>query len=293
MHRNFIRVLLSIFLSFPVILMSKDFNPEKGEPPDIIVKDGRQRYLDTVFDSIEIQQDIVFGESITHAGKKEALLLDIYTPANDPLKNRPAILWIHGGGFRLQNDKSQSYIVEMATRFARRGYVCVSINYRVRENPGDDWPGTLTDALEDAMKGLDWLRNTSSILGVDPSKIVMGGGSAGGMVAVNFCYRGGVDPGEWDKSGIIALVNLWGSPDPLWSDYKVTRSDPPAIIVHGTEDALVSFSNSLELVNELNLAGVKNELVSIEGAGHTPASHMDVFAKKISQFLFHILSKPQ
>ncbi len=102
-----------------------------------------------------------------------------------------------------------------------------------------------------------------------------------------------MDPGEWDKSGIIALVNLWGSPDPLWSDYKVTRSDPPAIIVHGTEDALVSFSNSLELVNELNSAGLKNELVSIEGAGHTPASHMDVFAKKISQFLFHILSKPQ
>ncbi len=46
----------------------------------------------------------------------------------------------------------------MANRFARRGYVGVSIDYRVRENPRDDIEGTLSNALEDAMSGLNWLR---------------------------------------------------------------------------------------------------------------------------------------
>jgi len=148
----------------------------------------------------------------------------------------------------------------------------------------------MTHALEDAMSGLDWLRNNSEELNIDKSKIIVGGGSAGGMIAVNLCYKDNTDSVKWDKSGIIGLVNLWGSPDQSWRMSKVDKNDPPTIIVHGTEDQSVPFVNSEQLIKELELNKVKYELVSIIGAGHTPASHMDNFAKNVARFLYEIIS---
>lgn len=267
---------LKIFKAlFLVILIVVFVNPFTGSAQD--KKD------------IKIEKDISFGESVNFKGEKETLLLDIYSPTEGITKNRPAILWMHGGGFRIGNDKSQKYIVAMSTRFAKRGYVCLSINYRVRENPKDDKSGTMKDALEDAMKGLNWLRENSEKLGIDKSKIVVGGGSAGGILGTNFCYREGDESEKWDKAGIVAFVDLWGSPDSSWGDFLVDKNDPPTIIVHGTEDPLVPFVNSEKLIEKLNTKGVKNELIAIEGAGHTPASYMDDFEVKIAKFLNEIL----
>ena len=240
---------------------------------------------------IKIENDVSFGETINYKGEKETLLLDIYSPVEIDAKNLPAIMWMHGGGFGPNYDKSQRYIVEIATRFAKRGYVCLSINYRVRENPKDDKTGTINDALEDAMKGLNWIRENSKKLGIDKSKIVVGGGSAGGQLGNNFCYRDGTKDKKWDKSGIIAFVNLWGSPDESWGKYSIDKNDPPMIIVHGTNDASVPYENSVKIIKRLNRAGLKNELITIEGAGHTPASHMDDFEVKIANFLSDIENK--
>lgn len=250
--------------------------------------DEPKRYIDPIFENITIQKDILFGEVINFKGENEKLHLDIYTPDNDNQTNRPVILWIHGGGFRIGNDKSQGYIVKMATEFAKRGYVCISIDYRVRTNPKDDKTGTLTQALEDAMSGLNWIRKNSDDLKIDKSKVIVGGGSAGGMLAVNLCYKDQTENEKWDKSGIIGLVNLWGSPDESYNMFEIDKKDPPTIIVHGTSDELVPYKNSVLLKNELEKTGIKNELVTIEGAGHTPVSHIKEFVKNIAEFLYHL-----
>jgi len=249
---------------------------------------GSERYLHPIFENVDIEKDIVFGQVVNHKGEKEDLTLDVYTPVGDTEINRRAILWIHGGGFRYGNDKTQRYIVAMANRFAKRGYVGVSINYRVRENPRDDIEGTLSHALEDAMSGLNWLRDNSEKYNIDKNKIVVGGGSAGGMIAVILCYKDGTDSEKWDKSGIIGLINLWGSPDPSWRVSMVDKNDPPTIIVHGTEDPLVPYINSELLMQDLKRQKVKCEIIPIEGAGHTPADHMDDFEKKIARFLYEM-----
>ena len=253
-------------------------------------KNESVRYLHPVFENVDIEKDIVFGEVVNHKGETENLSLDVYTPVGDTEINRPAILWIHGGGFRYGNDKTQRYIVEMANRFARRGYVGVSIDYRVRENPRDDIEGTLSHALEDAMSGLNWLRDNSNKYNIDKEKIIVGGGSAGGMIAVILCYKDGTDSEKWDKSGIIGLIDLWGSPDPSWRVSMVDKNDPPTIIVHGTEDPLVPYMNSVLLIKDLEKQKVKCEIIPIEGAGHTPAGHMDEFAEDIANFLYKVLS---
>ena len=154
-------------------------------------------------------------------------MLDVYTPQGDTQNDRPVILWFHGGGFRPGNDKTQSYIVRLATDFAKRGYVCISANYRVRKAPKEDSKGTITDALADAMAGLDWIRGNHKKLKVDLKKIIVGGGSAGGMLAVNFCFKDQTTAEKWDKSGIIALLDLWGSPDQSYMFSTVDKLDPP------------------------------------------------------------------
>lgn len=247
------------------------------------------RYLHPIFEGVDIEKDIVFGEVVNLKGERESLTLDVYTPVGDTEINRPAILWIHGGGFRVGNDKTQGYIVEMASRFARRGYVGVSINYRVRENPREDIEGTLSQALEDAMSGLNWLRDNSEKYHIDKHKIIVGGGSAGGMIAVILCYKDATDTEVWDKSGIIGLIDLWGSPDPSWRVSMVDKNDPPTVIVHGTEDPMVPYINSELLMKELKRKKVRCKIIPVEGAGHTPAGQMDDFAVKIAGFLYELL----
>ena len=255
----------------------------------ILAQDSKPvRYLNQVFENIDIQKDIEFGQVTNFEGKTEKLLLDAYTPQGDNQTNRPVILWFHGGGFRPWNDKTQSYIVRLATDFAKRGYVCISANYRLRTAPKEDSKGTISDALADAMAGLNWIRSNQSKLKIDSKKIIVGGGSAGGMLAVNFCFKDQNTTEKWDKSGIIALLDLWGSPDPSMMFSTIDKNDPPTIIVHGTADKLVNYENSVRLVKQLDSIHVKNELVTLEGGEHTPVKFYDEFARKIAVFIYKL-----
>jgi acetyl esterase/lipase len=249
------------------------------------------RFLDKTFEEVDIQKDIKFAESVNEKGELENLKLDIYSPKGDEMENRPVILWIHGGGFRPGNDKSQRYIVELARRFAYKGYVGLSIDYRIREQPRENTEKTIFDAVEDAGKALLWLRENADKLKIDPSKIIVAGGSAGGILGTNLCLNDNKNVPGVDKTGIIAFVNLWGSPSAEWGEPDVDANDPPTIIIHGTEDDLVAYDNSLKLKAELDKNKVKNELVTISGAGHTPVKHMDEFEVNISRFLFEILEQ--
>ncbi len=279
----FLLVCCTLSIGYLVVANNPDGIPVKNYALEKV------RYMENVFENIVIQKDVFFGESITLTGTKKILSLDIYSPQNDNLQNRPVIVFIHGGGFRPGNDKTQSYIVEMANRFTKKGYVCISIDYRVRENPKDDPVGTISDAVQDALKGLDWLRKNSELLKIDKTKIIIAGGSAGGMLGCNLCFNDRAD--KMDKAGIVGFIDLWGTPDVIWGDLNIDKNDPPTIIVHGTDDKLVSYSNSVRLAEKLKANHIKHELITIEGAGHTPVAHIDDFEKKIAGFLFEIVNQ--
>jgi len=99
--------------------------------------------------------------------------LDVYRPAQrtGPL---PVVLYVHGGGFRVLS-KDTHWV--MALAFARRGYVVVSINYRLA--PLDPFPA----AAQDCCAALLWTANHAARLGGDPSRIVLAGESAGANLA--------------------------------------------------------------------------------------------------------------
>ncbi len=249
------------------------------------------RYLDKVFKEVDIKENINFAQSVNENGALDSLKLDVYAPKGDEKLNRPVILWIHGGGFRPGNDKTQSYIVELAKRFAMKGYVGISIDYRLRETPMENMDKTIFDAIEDVGKALIWLRENAEMLKVDPSKIIVAGGSAGGILGSNLCFNDNANIPGVDKQGVMAFVNLWGSPSPAWGELQVDSNDPPTIIVHGVEDKLVAYSNAEKLKALLDENDVVNELVTIAGAGHTPVNYMDDFEINITQFLFNLLGE--
>jgi acetyl esterase/lipase len=232
-----------------------------------------------------MESDIIFARSPRPDGALEELRLDLYLPGDDGPALRPAILWLHGGGFRPGNDKRQKYIVHLATEFARRGYVGVAADYRVRVDPAPDWPAAVRDAVADARLALAWMRLNAAAYRIDPQRIILAGGSAGGMIVHNLCHDPAA-PFDAACEGVCAAISLWGPPRPEARLFAaVNPRCPPTLFIHGTADALVPYHLSPDLQAELQAAGVQAELLTFAGAPHTPVMHMDVIEATIVQFL--------
>lgn len=227
--------------------------------------------------------------------------LDIYQPSGDLTTGRPVIVWIHGGGFRQDTTKTQSYIVNYAKEFARRDYVSISIEYRRRFRTGDghadaDVAGTaewaaLQDATRDARSALDWIRANAATYRIDPNLIFVAGGSAGGRITQTVSQFPGPDPdavyapdttlaSAWNRSGMVANATLWGAPEiPMrgWSYPYLTAARStqimPTLIVHGTADTTINSQNARDLDAAIRAANGTSELHLISGAGHTPTSY--------------------
>lgn len=129
------------------------------------------------------------------------LSLDLYVPDNAPT-NRPAMILIHGGGFST-GSKEDVNIVAMANYFTSRGWVCVSINYRLISaygtlstawgnyilNNGSLSPAekqqsyAMYPAARDAKAAVRWLYANSTKYGINTNHVTALGGSAGSFLA--------------------------------------------------------------------------------------------------------------
>src|SRR3954451_18953872 len=88
------------------------------------------RYRDEVFGNYTVTTDLQYGNATGFDGSPVALKLDLYQPTNDHAAQRPAIVWVHGGGY-VGGDKARGPAVILAPIYAKLGYVFVSINYRL------------------------------------------------------------------------------------------------------------------------------------------------------------------
>ena len=131
------------------------------------------RYLDAMF-NVDVQHDVVYGNTVAIDGTPVTLQLDLYTPRGDTATNRPVFIFAHGGFFVL-GDKSGSFA--WATRLAQRGYVTASINYRLGPiavvAPVDSALETeiVNDARADMQTAVRWFRENAASLRIDPDKI--------------------------------------------------------------------------------------------------------------------------
>jgi len=169
------------------------------------------RYLDQVFDEVSVETDVVYATNLSVITGEPAatdLMMDIYQPVEDePPADRPVVLLFHTGSYlpplfngQITGSRSDSVIVEIATRLAKSGYVAAAVTYRLGWNPTapdqNVRTGTLLNAVyrsvQDARSAIRFFRKTVAEDGnpynVDPDRTVLWGSGTGGYVALNSAY---------------------------------------------------------------------------------------------------------
>jgi acetyl esterase/lipase len=220
------------------------------------------------------------------------LRLWIFEPEGHEADDKsPAIVFFFGGGW---NNGSPSQFVEHCKYLAGRGMVAMVADYRVKFRNGVQ----AVKCVEDAKSSVRWIRAHASELGIDPDRIVAGGGSAGGHLAASCGIVPMYDNPEEDLSissqpNALALFNpvlvvgrvpddipadenklaklpgRLGVDPPTLSPYHNLRGDlPPAIIFHGTADETVPYASIQLFVRNSKKLGNRCELVTYEGEGH-------------------------
>ncbi|MBC8035409.1 MAG: alpha/beta hydrolase [Chitinophagaceae bacterium] len=256
---------------------------------------NKVRYKDLVFPSVIRNANISYLSSPKNGTKKKYYLLDLYSPAKDTVRLRPLIVWVHGGGFKYGNKRSAGTPVWSRT-FARRGYVCAAINYRLsKKKPLLRFPHLLegcSDAIDDLTDAVAFLKKNARLYGIDTHRIILGGNSAGGIVALQSVYSSERDlyclinkdsmpagSTRYNPVKAIAIVNFWGA---VFDTASFNNGSVPIVSVHGTKDKIVPFETgkapmygSLCIQRQANAMGIDNLLKPYAGYGHELYRHFN------------------
>src|SRR5665811_270639 len=131
-------------------------------------------------DTLVIIKKIIYKK----VGNRELSVDMFYTASSQQKKNNTAIAFFHGGGW-VFGDPAEFH--EACRRFARKGFVTFSFQYRLSINENGTYPNpgiTPVESTKDARSAIRWLRGNAGLLKVNPEKIVVGGQSAGGQLAL-------------------------------------------------------------------------------------------------------------
>ncbi|MBK8397164.1 MAG: alpha/beta hydrolase [Leptospiraceae bacterium] len=253
----------------------------------------------------------VYAQGLSHSNWGTAittvvdLSLDLFLPENAP-QNRPAMILIHGGGF-FTGSKEDTNIVGMANYFTSRGWVCISINYRLAAARGTlstAW-GTYvlnniisTDreqsyamypAARDAKAALRWLYANATTYKINTNYMTALGGSAGSFLANMLGITNVSDFRDETLtltdttlsttnltagSKIHTVIDHWGGINHMTYLEAITTqsrfdiNDPPISIVHGTADVDVPFTQGEALRDAYISTGAAYEFNPLVGAGH-------------------------
>ena len=230
---------------------------------------------------IEVRRNVQYG-----AADGTPLLLDAYVPpdrADGGL--RPAVVMIHGGGFRA-GDKA-SWEPE-ARRVADKGWVAFSVNYRL------DQPTAFPAEIEDVQAAVRWVRANAAEYGIDPARIGAVGESAGGTLAALLATLGSGSLEEDARvraavawSAPLDLTRLarergdaWGAPligcglaacpDRYAAASPITHvdgSDAPTFLIT-SEEEIVPATQSFDMAIRLEDEGVTVRLTRLKGSRH-------------------------
>jgi acetyl esterase/lipase len=243
-----------------------------------------------------VPNGVSFEPAVEYANPDgEHLKLDLARPktGDGPF---PAVVLIHGGGFRAGSRKGHD---GLCLRLAGLGYVAVTVDYRLA--PKYQFPAAVNDVKE----AVRWLRGNASKYHVNPDRIAAVGDSAGGHLALFLGVSGNLKQFEGQgahldqPSRVTCVVSLYGPSDltrsygrsvdaaavlPLFLGgdlararrrhilasplYWVTPDAAPTLCIQGTKDRYVAYEQSVWMVDRLLAAGVPAQLLTIPGADH-------------------------
>lgn len=204
-------------------------------------------------------------------------------PSSNVDKLRPAIMFLHGAGFST-NKVGPDQFQQQASHFSALGFVSICVEYRPQDIEGLYSP---IECLLHVKSAVRWVRENSSILGIDPHKIVLAGASAGGFLSLCSAM---VEPFEDSSNAVslscvpdaLVLFNGGVESQPLTALFPELAADlalvsplhhikphlPPALFFHGTLDENVPYESVSRFVQQMKINGNFCELVSFEGMSH-------------------------
>jgi acetyl esterase/lipase len=258
-----------------------------------------------------LQKDVIYGSAVNPYflgfDKTEILKLDLLQPpARDQRKARPALVWMHGGAY-LSGDKGDD--LQLRQSLASRGYVVISINYRMVANSAIPAIWALLSvkpaviAAQDARAAVRYLHRHAADLRVDPERIVVGGESAGALASNVYGfttnYTEGVSGNAGYDSRINSVLSVSGSMrdlafcagvggPPGYQPYLCVISSPPGkdltkelvagdipvVDLHGTKDTIIPYKAGKEMIDRAASVGAQGLLLTIPGAGHVPMGNI-------------------
>jgi acetyl esterase/lipase len=264
--------------------------------------------------SIHAGAEIKIQHDVSYLGADRAEKADIYTPSGAHSDPMPAVLIIHGGGWKT-GDKADHRGISISTDLAGQGYVVMAINYLLA--PSDDAAksseakGAFPQNVYDCKTAIRYMRAHAKELGIDPNRIGILGESAGGHLVVLLGATG--HSGDMNKNGlyldqsndVACVIDMYGIPnleDPtihhIRGPFKgatdaettanveranpwryIDKSMPPTLILHGTADTTVPIEQSISLDAKLTQLGVPHEFVKVPEGHHSFDLHpqqMDV-----------------
>jgi dienelactone hydrolase len=206
------------------------------------------------------QRDIVFAKGDVGYPQKIGeidLTLDIYQPVAtaDLPEKLPAMIFVFGGGYK-KGSKSIGYIRDLCEYYAKRGYVTAAIDYRLLQHqpsavanplPRPIWvPEELfvvvNAAVQDTANAVRWLRHNAADYNIDPTRIGVGGVSAG---ALNAMFAGHAEADVLGANAdVAAVLCLMG---PLGINHElIDANDPPTFFAHGEKDFPILIQPAIE-----------------------------------------------
>lgn len=253
----------------------------------------------------ELTKDVEYGR----AGG-ESLKLDAFVPAGPgPF---PAVILVHGGGWT-SGDKSggpnKALIAPMQDPLGQAGIAWFSINYRLA--PAHQYPA----CFDDVMTALKWVHAHAAEYRLDPKRIALAGESAGAHLAALAAVRADQDtpvaavvafyapsdlaglysPGATLTPNQAALFNRTVADDATLAMLRaaspityVRPGLPPFLLLHGTADARVPYTQSTTFQSALRAAGVTCDLITIPEGAHGMtgwAAHVPDFKARVVAWL--------
>lgn len=235
-----------------------------------------QRYMEEVFGEVTVTEDVKYGTNISivqiilglsSEPGPEDLKMDVYEPAGDDLSERPVVIFAHRGDFlppvinqTPYGSKRDSAVVEICKDMAKRGFVAISMAYRIGWNPfGNDKEikeGVLQASYrlsQDMHNVVRYLRYHAAEEGntfrIDVNKIAMGGFDSAGWGAASLAHLKTVE----QVQNLVKFVDLSTVP-PTPFVVEEIHGNP-----QGTNEAFLNLPNYPSYSSEVNA------IINIEG----------------------------
>ena len=269
-----------------------------GEPSELQVPRSHLAFplLMLAAKTVKKERGVVF-----HQADGYRLRLDVYRPAGAAPEDeaRPAVIQVHGGGWIAGSRVEQG--IPLLNHLASNGWIGFNVDYRLSPR------ATLPDHVIDVKRAIAWVRENAVELGVDPERICLTGGSAGGhltALAALTADDASLQPGFEDADtsvaaavpfyGIYDMADVGGVYYPELRDWlfpevvikrsyaddpeaynavspthRVHAGAPPFLVFHGDRDTLVPVDDARTFVERLRAVSTSDVLyVELPGAEH-------------------------